>query len=152
MDTARAASSIQVHWRYTHKCLPDLLRLLRMIPTTDPEKLEPLRRRLHRIDGGDTLGSPGVLTVARVAHPGSLHACVHRESPSFATFVAFGEAVRQHNSGSKEAHAAPILAPDEKGAFASLAELLETRPVVGVMGGYHPPAPLETYFDLGAQM
>ena len=58
MDVTRAATSIQVRWRYVHKCLPDLLRLLRMIPATAPEKLEP------RVGGYD------LLTVqAQSAHP-----------------------------------------------------------------------------------
>lgn len=77
---------------------------------------------------------------------------MHREAPSFATFAAFGAAVSQHNAGGKETPARPSTLPDEKGAYATLAELLEARPVVGVMGGYHPPAPVETYFALGAQL
>ena len=152
MDVTRAATSIQVRWRYVHKCLPDLLRLLRMIPATAPEKLEPLRRRLRPTDGGGAVGSPGVLTVSRGRHPGSLHACMHREALSFATFAAFGAAVREHNAGGKETPARPFTLPDEKGAYAALAELLEARPVVGVMGGYHPPTPVEAYFALGAQL
>ena len=152
MDVTRAATSIQVRWRYAHKCLPDLLRLLRMIPATAPEKLEPLRRRLRPTDGGGAVGSPGVLTVSRGRHPGSLHACMHREALSFATFAAFGAAVREHNAGGKETPARPFTLPDEKGAYAALAELLEARPVVGVMGGYHPPTPVEAYFALGAQL
>ena len=151
MDATRAATSIQVRWRYVHKCLPDLLLLLKTMPATDPEKLEPLRRRLRTTAGGGAVGSPGVLTVSCGRHPGSLHACMHREAPSFATFSAFGAAVRQHNAGGKEAPARPTTLRDEHGAFASLVELLESRPVVGVMGGYHPPAPVETYFELGAQ-
>jgi len=122
------------------------------MPATDPEKLEPLRRRLRTTVGGGAVGSPGVLTVSCGRHPGSLHACMHREAPSFATFSAFGAAVRQHNAGGKEAPARPTTLRDEHGAFASLVELLESRPVVGVMGGYHPPAPVETYFELGAQL
>ena len=152
MDVTRAATSIQVRWRYVHKCLPDLLRLLRMIPATAPEKLEPLRRRLRPTDGGGAVGSPGVLTVSRGRHPGSLHACMHREALSFATFAAFGAAVREHNAGGKETPARPFMLPDEKGAYAALAELLDARPVVGVMGGYHPPTPVEAYFALGAQL
>ena len=152
MDVTRAATSIQVRWRYVHKCLPDLLRLLRTIPATDAEKLEPLRRRLRTTDSGGAVGSPGVLAVSRGRHPGSLHACMHREAPSFETFAAFGAAVRQHNAGGNETPARPSTLSDEKGAYASLAELLEARPVVGVMGGYHPPAPVETYFALGAQL
>ena len=152
MDATRAATSIQVRWRYVHKCLPDLLRLLRTIPTTNPETLEPLRRRLRTTDGEGAVGSPGVLTVSRGRHTGSLHACMHREAPSFATFAAFSAAVSQHNAGGKETPARPSTLPDEKGAYATLAELLEARPVVGVMGGYHPPAPVETYFALGARL
>lgn len=152
MDVTRAATIIQVRWRYVHKRLPDLLRLLRIIPATDPEKLEPLRRRLRPADGGGAVGSPGVLTVSRGRHPGSLHTCMHREALSFATFAAFGAAVREHNAGGKETPARPFTLPDEKGAYAALAELLEARPVVGVMGGYHPPTPVEAYFALGAQL
>ena len=122
MDVTRAATSIQVRWRYVHKCLPDLLRLLRTIPTTNPEKLEPLRRRLQTTDCEGAVGSPGVLTVSRGRHPGSLHACVHREAPSFATFAAFGAAVREHNAGGKETPVRPFTLPDEKGAYAALAE------------------------------
>jgi predicted Rossmann-fold nucleotide-binding protein len=77
---------------------------------------------------------------------------MHREALSFATFAAFGAAVREHNAGGKETPARPFTLPDEKGAYAALAELLEARPVVGVMGGYHPPTPVEAYFALGAQL
>ena len=77
---------------------------------------------------------------------------MHREALSFATLAAFARRCASTTRAVREPPARPFTLPNEKGAYAALAELLEARPVVGVMGGYHPPTPVEAYFALGAQL
>tara|TARA_B110001452_G_scaffold262809_1_gene263322 strand:- start:807 stop:2048 length:1242 start_codon:yes stop_codon:yes gene_type:complete len=137
-----AARTLQSRWRLLRNSLPYLLECLRTIATTEPEKLEPLRRRPSE-------GVPGVLTVAAGEQPGSLRGFARRPVPSYATFAAFSEAVGAYD---KARAPEPSEISNESAAWQQLSKLLEERAVVGVMGGYHPPAPMEAYFELGVEL
>ena len=156
-----AATSIQTRWRWhqLRHCLPDLLKLLRTIPSTDPTKLEPLRRRIKG-EGGDDDLSPGVLTVtwgkpkAAGMLPGSLRGATMRAVPSFGSFEAYAEAVAGFHRGEAPAALEPtdLDSTDEAGAWQLLGALVAQRPCVGVMGGYFPQEPMRVYYALGEQL
>ena len=142
-DAASVASARRAHNTATQ--MDAMLALLRALPPTDADKLEPLR---SRIDHSGSL-MPHVLTVSRGEQAGALRGCAMRAAPSH-DFASYSAAVAAYRKG--DAAPEPSVLSSEGDAWRQLSVLLGERPVVGVMGGYFPQEAMAHYFELGAAL